>query len=367
MSKLTRSLAAPLISYFDPRFARIDRKLTRLNRRLNALALAQSEAAAAAAPPAAETAPALGTREEIELRQARLLGRVDVSEHNAGGRIPSFSRLECQAASARQCEDPEFLALADRLLDGSNELALGPYHRKLWEWAYIAKAVGDAGLLRPGATAAGFGVGREPLPAYLAAHGVTVLATDQGMDGGTSEGWAGTGQLMGGLASLSRPRLLPDADLAALVTARDMDMNAVPDDIGSFDITWSSCVIEHLGSPQRGLDFVLEACRMLKPGGIAVHTTELELAPQAETRDYGHCAVYRLADLTAFGERLAAEGFEADFNFYVAMETPRDRWISMAAQPEGAGAFPDVGGAHLKLALHDSVTTSFGLLVRRPA
>ena len=58
-------------------------------------------------------------------------------------------------------------------------------------------------------------------------------------------------------------------------------MNAVPDDLGRFDLVWSSCALEHLGTPQAGLDFIMRTLDLLEPGGLAVHTTELELTPRA--------------------------------------------------------------------------------------
>jgi len=164
------------------------------------------------------------------------------------------------------------------------------------------------------------------------------------------------------LTGLSRRHLISDDDLASRVTLCNVDMNDVPADIGTFDVIWSSCVIEHLGSPERGLDFVLESCRLLTPGGLAVHTTELELTRRESTADYGHCAVYRLQDLRDFATRLADVGCTSTFNFTVPMDTPEDRWISLLIV-EGESAPPDV--AHLKLALGESVTTSFGLLIRR--
>jgi SAM-dependent methyltransferase len=294
-------------------------------------------------------------------RQAAYLARVDVTEHNRVGTPPTFSRLQSQAASAAQCNDPAYLEWL-RVLTGlpESKLAENAYNRKTWEWAYIAEAVTQAGLMQPGRTALGFGVGTEPMPALFASRGLDVVATDQGAEG-TLE-WADSGQLMTGLAGLARPHLLDAETLASRVTVRNVNMNDVPDDLGSFDVIWSSCVIEHLGSPERGLAFVLESSQMLKPGGIAVHTTELELTRRETTADYGNCAVYRLRDLQDFATRLADEGLESTFNFTVPMDTPQDRWISLIGV-EGDAAPPDV--AHLRLALADSVTTSFGLLLRR--
>ena len=294
-------------------------------------------------------------------RQAALLALVDVSEHNREGVPPSFSRLTSQAASAAQCNDPRYLEWLGVLTGvGESRTVDNPYNRKVWEWAYIAEAVSEAGLVEPGRTALGFGVGNEPLPAFFASRGLGVIATDQAAESGGD--WADTGQLMTGLSSLSRPYLITDTELASRVEVRDVDMNDVPADLGTFDVIWSSCVIEHLGSPERGLEFVLESCRMLAPGGIAVHTTELELTRRDTTADYGHCAVYRLQDLREFATRLADVGCTSSFNFTVPMDTREDRWISLALV-DGESAPSDI--AHLKLAIGDSVSTSFGLLIRR--
>jgi SAM-dependent methyltransferase len=354
-----KAAGRPVLDYLDERFGRIDKRLKRL------------ETAVAHPVPATQTEPEpyrLDPWVEAELEQARHLARIDVRRHNSGGRAPTFDALESQAVSALQCEHPRYLEWFRMLenVPGStpdDELRARAYNRKVWEWAYIAEAVHSAGLLAPGRTALGFGCGTEPMPALFARFGLDVLATDQASDEGQQD-WSGTGQLMAGLRSLSRPHVVSDVQLAERVQVRAVDMNSVPDDIGSFDVIWSSCVIEHLGSPQRGLDFVLESAELLKPGGIMVHTTELELTPMPESQDYGHCAVYLIEDLEMLVERMTAAGFEMSINPYVSLDTPQDRWVSMATT-KYAAALRD--GAHLRLALGNSVTTSFGLLARRPA
>lgn len=335
--------------------SRTRRTLTSLARRLGPLGTVLTTFGRRLFP--APTVPTLAQT----ATEAAYLARVDVSEHNREGSPPTFARLTSQAASAAQCDDPTYLHWLDVLTGvGADKTVSNPYNRKTWEWAYIAEAASQAGLLKPGRAALGFGVGNEPLPAFFASRGLTVLATDQPAE--TGGDWAETGELMTGLTGLSRRYLISDDDLASRVTLRNVDMNDVPADIGTFDVIWSSCVIEHLGSPERGLDFVLESCRLLTPGGLAVHTTELELTRRESTADYGHCAVYRLQDLRDFATRLADVGCTSTFNFTVPMDTPEDRWISLLIV-EGESAPPDV--AHLKLALGESVTTSFGLLIRR--
>ena len=138
-----------------------------------------------------------------------------------------------------------------------------------------------------------------------------------------------------------------------------MDMNDLADDLGEFDLVWSSCAIEHLGSPEAGLEFVLRTAELLRPGGVAVHTTEFELTTRDETADYGHCAVYRRDDFEALARRLAERGFEIDLNLYVSLATPVDRFVAVPP-------YPATDPAHLKLQIFDSVSTSYGLAIRRP-
>jgi hypothetical protein len=293
---------------------------------------------------------------------ARALSAVDVSEHNAGGTPPTFDTVVSQVASSAQFSHPDFQRLSRLLFPTAGPIPCGAIHvpstdmhRKLWEWCYILRAAEQHGKLEQGAKALGFGVGSEPLPAAFARFGVSVLATDRAPD--ASKGWAASGQHMADLRSLSKTDVVSDVELERHVTARHIDMNVIPDDLGRFDVIWSSCALEHLGTPQAGLGFIMRTLDLLEPGGIAVHTTELELTPRVETADYGYLAVYRVRDLDELAARVREAGFEMKTNWYVSMDTPADRFISMPPYPE----------SHLKLAIGDSVSTSVGLLIRRPA
>lgn len=310
--------------------------------------------------------PAAGPSEP-EIFRAGALSRVDVSEHNAGGAAPSFDTVVSQAVSAEQFSEPRFERVRRLMYPGPVSLSWGATqatitvpHRKLWEFCFILRAAEQYGKLAPDGRALGFGVGHEPIPAALAAQGLSVLATDLAAGADLAAGWAAAGQHMSGLAALSRPELVRDDVLERHVQTRFVDMNEIPDDLGRFDLVWSTCALEHLGSPRAGLDFVLRTLDLLEPGGVAVHTTELELTPRDTTADYGNMAVYRTVDLDDLVERVRHLGFEMDTNWYVSMDTPADRWISLPPYPHN-------DPAHLKLVIGDSVSTSVGLLIRRPS
>jgi FkbM family methyltransferase len=324
-------------------------------------------------PPSADR-QRLTKADHENLDRAAALTRIDVSEHNQGGRAPTFASPVSQAPSAAQFAEPEYVRWAELLgfaqdgrlvVRGSTQTV---FNRKVWEWAFILQAADTYGLLRPGVNAVGFGVGNEPVPAVLARHGVSVIATDQeaaaSEDWETTGQWNSSGQLLSGVAGLLRPSIVADDRLAELVRVRRVDMNDIPDDLGPCDLTWSACALEHLGSPERGFEFVMRTARLLAPGGIAVHTTEMELTRRTTTADWGHLACYRPADLRWLASRVEAEGLEMRLNLHVGMDTPEDRWVSVVLShgPElAAGEL-----SHLKVAMFESVCTSFAILIHRP-
>jgi hypothetical protein len=323
--RVRKTLVAPLRRYLDNRFDQIERLVVGGERESDAV-----------------------------------LAQVDVSEQNRGGAPPSFDHVISQVVSAAQFSHPDFQRLRGLLFPGvglipcgAGHVASTSTHRKLWEWCYILRAAEQHGKLVPGATAVGFGVGSEPLPAAMASLGVDVLATDRAPRASTE--WAVSGQHMASLRSLSKPDVVSDQALERHVKTRFVDMNAIPDDLGTFDVVWSSCALEHLGTPPAGLDFVMRTLDLLKPGGVAVHTTELELIPRAITADYGHLAIYRTTDLDEFAAKAREAGYEMSTNWYVSMDTPIDRFVSV----------PPYREPHLKLSVGESVSTSVGLIIRR--
>jgi hypothetical protein len=331
--------APPTRRYLDWRFAEIRQLLSQVS------------------PPAADA---------LEAARARALASVDVSAHNAGGEPPTFDPVVSQVVSAAQFSHPSFERVRRMMFPGAATIPWGSSitavevpHRKLWEFCYILRAAEQHGLLEQGRRAVGFGVGREPIPAVLASRGLSVLATDLDASADASEAWAAGGQHMSGLAALSHPEVVSDEVLERQVATSYVDMNAVPDDLGSFDLVWSACALEHLGTPEAGLDFVEQTLELLEPGGLSVHTTELELTPRTETADYGHLAVYRLADLDRVADRVRARGFEMQTNWYVSMDSGADRFVALPP-------YPHDDPAHLKLAIEESVSTSVGLLIVRP-
>jgi SAM-dependent methyltransferase len=253
--------------------------------------------------------------------------------------------------SSADLMNPEFERICRTIDQGVH------YHRKLWEWVFIVHHLEKAGVLREGACGIGFGVGREHLPAFFASRGVDVLATDAPADIGKLGGWSATAQYADAIEHLYNPRLVARSVFDAKVRFRSCDMNALPADIGRFDFTWSSCCFEHLGNLEAGLHFVEESIeRCLKPGGIAVHTTEFNLSSNDDTVTEGETVIYRKRDLEALVERLLARGHDVE-PFVVAPDSHYlDGFVDVP---------PYTHAPHLKLQLGKYVATSAGIVVRR--
>jgi hypothetical protein len=230
------------------------------------------------------------------------------------------------------------------------------YHRKLWEFVFIAQALWERGVCVPGRRGLGFGVGREPLSAFFASEGVEVTATDLAPDGKVVAGWEATNQHADGKEALRNSAVCRDELFDRNVQFRFCDMNAVPDDLVGFDFCWSACALEHLGSIEKGLAFIERSIECLAPGGWAVHTTEYNVSSDDETVDNLGTVLFRKRDLEQLASRLQAKGHEVAEMDWSSGEGPVDRYLDLP---------PYRHDPHLKMMLNGFVTTSIGIIVRK--
>ena len=232
------------------------------------------------------------------------------------------------------------------------------YHRKLWEFVYIIHSLFERRFLTNHKRGLGFAVGMEPLPALFARWGCDILATDLESEK-AEESWGATGQhCHDDLAVLNRSGICPPEQFARSVAYRNVDMNAIPDDLNGFDFCWSSCAFEHLGSIENGLTFVKNAMKTLKPGGIAVHTTEFNLSSNTKTIDHeSNFVIFRRCDIERLIRELEDEGHQVE---------PIDLFAGRGVVDKFVDLWPYFRkGMHLKLLLCDYVTTSLGLIIRK--
>jgi SAM-dependent methyltransferase len=232
------------------------------------------------------------------------------------------------------------------------------YNRKQWEHVYTLQALEEVNMLQAGKRGLGFGVGREWLMSVLVKRGCSILATDLDEKTAQAEGWRNTDQQTNILDELCHPAICDLEHFRQAVSFRVVDMNHIPNDLktGGFDFVWSSCSLEHLGSLEAGLFFIKESLKCLKPGGLAIHTTEYNVSSNDDTLVEGPIVLYRRRDIDAFSDELRGEGYIIQVNLHPG-DQPFDKYYDVP---------PFVGNYHMKLLLDRYVITSLGLLIYKP-
>lgn len=230
------------------------------------------------------------------------------------------------------------------------------FHRKMWEFCYILESLHQRGMIAEGRKGLGFAVGTEPLPALFASFGCEILATDLHPEQGTEKGWTTGDQLCFGLDDLNKRGICAKDKFEKLCSYRAVDMNHIPEDLEGFDFNWSSCSFEHLGSIEKGLTFVKNQLKTLKPGGWAVHTTEYNLSSNDETLEDPNCVIFRQRDIEKVIGELRAEGhYVAELDFSLG-------WLPFDYKVDTP---PYAHLPHLRLQLANFVCTSIGLIIRK--
>lgn len=285
---------------------------------------------------------ALEEKSGVESTTPKLLESIDDP-------LPTLENPISQVATANQLQSPIFK-------DWCQRLGLPNYpNRKTWEFVYICRVLELNGMIKPGKKGVGFGVGKDPMVAYFAKNGVDVLATDLDINVAKQKGWVHTNQFSKSLDDLNENGITSDKNLRNHVTLQSVDMNSIPENIEGYDFIWSACAFEHLGSIENGLEFVKNSIKCLKPGGIAVHTTEFNVSSNRETVDNSDTVLFRKKDIDRLINDLGVKGHkvEAIFN---SGSSPLDKFFDVP---------PYSDYTHLKLMIDKYVTTSIGLIITR--
>lgn len=212
------------------------------------------------------------------------------------------------------------------------------------------------GKLVPGSRGLGYGVGQEPLPALFASYGCEILATDLATEQAANAGWTKSDQHAMSAQTLRNGGICDPDQFSRLVRFEVADMNNIPGHYRDFDFTWSACCLEHLGSIKKGLAFIKNSLATLKPGGVAVHTTELNCHSNHRTIDNTGTVLFRRRDFVGFVRKLRDAGHDvAPLNFNLGSQ-PLDRHVDVP---------PYTTDRHLKLRIGRYASTSFGLIVTK--
>ena len=232
------------------------------------------------------------------------------------------------------------------------------YHRKQWELVYICQSLWERGCLEKDKKGIVFGVGEEHLPDLFASFGCQILATDLNFKESAAKGWIDTNQnAAGDLEKLRRKKICDRQTFYSHVSYRDVNMNDIPTDISGYDFCWSTCALEHLGSLRHGMDFVKNSLNTLKPGGIAVHTTEYNLYSNEDTLETEGLSLYRRKDIQQLIDELSDDGhyvYPMDWHLGTGIV---DHFIDLPPY--------DRKSMHLRLALDRFPCTSIGLIVKK--
>lgn len=216
----------------------------------------------------------------------------------------------------------------------------GRYHRKIWEYAVIAQVyrerIWQKSEYPPNVL--GFGCGNEPLPSWFYDLGAIITATD----GPADPAWTKTGQHASRKGSYF-----------------EVDMNAIPAELlqGQFDFTWSCGSFEHIGGIDHSLRFFCNQMRCLKPGGIACHTTELNIDLDAgPTLNVANLCLLRASDLAQLAGMLWSQGDTLWLPDLQRGETEIDLFVDRP---------PYTANYHLNIEVGGFVTTSVVLIATK--
>lgn len=247
------------------------------------------------------------------------------------------------------------------------------YHRKIWELCYIPQAIHEYHGFKPDIKGIGFGCGEEPLPSLFASMGAKITITDLHPDDVKGKGWVETNQHTSDIEKTWFSDIVDKETFFKNVNLRYVDMNSIPSELnGQYNFCWSVCALEHLGSIKNGLDFIINSLNVLKPGGVAVHTTEFNCFNDKETIDNWPTVLFQRQHFEQLANDLRDDGYtvmDLDFNFGNGV---MDRFVDIPPYAFGEGwlsrdGFGDVNqAAHMKLSVDGFVCTCFGLIIKKP-
>jgi hypothetical protein len=243
------------------------------------------------------------------------------------------------------------------------------FHRKLWEFAYVLQAIYENGHLHAGARGLGFGCGEEPLPSYFASHGIDITVTDLDPAESAARGWINTSQHTSSIDMVYQAHLVAREQFDRHVSLRYVDMNAIPPGLCAYDFCWSICALEHIGSIQKGLDFIENSLDTLRSGGVAIHTTEFNFMNDEQTIDDWPTVLFQKRHFRELAERLERQGHHvASLDFDVG-DKPLDKFIDLPPYTHDWTSYQRSiwhgPSPQLKVSVDGFACTCFGIIVRK--
>lgn len=247
------------------------------------------------------------------------------------------------------------------LLDGWLIPTKTIWHRKAWEYLYILQQFRDYEFSIPtrlwNIDCIGFGCGNELIPYMLASDVATrkVVVTDAPIN---KRCWVDSNQYLPDLHTLraNAPVQLGELDKSKL-EYRFQDMNDLHLQGSYFNFIWSASSLEHLGSIDAAIEFLISSSERLQWGGVAVHCTEYNVSSNTKTKLTGDSIYFREQDLERLRDRLSERGFELSPIDLHDRIHPFNSYIDRPPYNEHP--------SHMKLLFDGYVITSVGFCIRR--
>lgn len=248
------------------------------------------------------------------------------------------------------------------------------YHRKQWEFYVIQKEILEHfhGNIEK-KIGLGFAVGQEVLLPYFVKKGAAIIGTDLDPSSETSKGWIDSNQHLSNNVPLNN--IVDEKTFNTHFHMDYVDMNNIPAKYlhNQHDFIWSSCALEHLGSTQKGLDFIINSLACLKPGGVAVHTTEFSMSSHTEHFEHAQSAIYSRYLILNLINDIRLLGYDVKPIQFQREHSPINNHVDKPPYTNGKSCencshiFRDVKNTHLNLLLHDNVvSTSLYLVITKP-
>merc|ERR1711865_389393 len=236
-------------------------------------------------------------------------------------------------------------------------------HRKLWELAYVVHVVTTMGLCTSGKRGFVTAVGKEFLPQLFVTLGCDIVASDL-PDGQVASGWDAGGMHASNMKELYTPgyKGVTWEQFNEHVHFQPENINSLSREIQQqrFDFVWSTCSVEHVGSIEKGIAAVLNSVKLLKPGGVAIHTVEFNLWSEEQTTRTENESIWRKKDM----ERLIAAAQTAGYI------VPTVSWGAGHGKfdrvPNGQDKCAYVDHNHIKLGCFGEIKTSFAMVIQKP-
>ena len=219
-------------------------------------------------------------------------------------------------------------------------------HRRAWEFVSTARVIRDLGKLGEGKRGIALHVGNQPVSGYLAKRATELIITEP-LDGD------------GNRDATRRECTAHIDDYNKRVQLMKADLMNPPEEFlrSDFDFLFSGNVENAVGNVNRAKQVIMTYARMLRSGGIAVHTIE-NFAISRLNGD-GESRIWTKADVDDIGQRVEGVGLRLmPIHWGISRTTPEGMIVD-------SPPFDNRLRPHFKLWMDETVVTTMMLVFEK--